>query len=104
VAEGLAWEEWVKRHGAAALLFARQYCRTQADAVQDGFVRFLYSVGHNEKDYGGAAKTEKNAKAWDIVVRRRSEDVEVGVGHDSGTLAEARAQWPTPSRTAGFRL
>ena len=37
------WNDWVQRHGAAALLFARQYTHSSADAqdaVQEGFIRF----------------------------------------------------------------
>jgi RNA polymerase sigma-70 factor (ECF subfamily) len=37
------WRQWLTRHGAALLLFARQWSATPADAedaMQDGFLRF----------------------------------------------------------------
>lgn len=40
------WQEWLGRHGAALVLFARQWSATAADAedaVQDGFVKFWRS-------------------------------------------------------------
>lgn len=38
-----SWNDWVTQHGAAALLFARQYTHSTADAqdaLQEGFIRF----------------------------------------------------------------
>src|SRR6516165_8301277 len=40
------WTDWLDRHGAALVLFARQWVSTRADAedvVQDAFVRFWRS-------------------------------------------------------------
>ena len=44
-----SWDEWVTQHGAQALLFARQYTRSDADAqdvVQEGFIRFWRQRRH----------------------------------------------------------
>lgn len=41
--DGLRWREWLQRHGAALVLFARQWSTTQADAedaMQNGFLKF----------------------------------------------------------------
>jgi len=46
--EAERWRQWLRRHGAALLLFARQWCATSAeaeDAVQDGFARFWSKRG-----------------------------------------------------------
>ena len=43
------WSDWLEEHGAALLLFARQWVSNQADAedvVQEAFVRFWRSRGH----------------------------------------------------------
>src|SRR5437773_7624110 len=40
------WQSWLDRHGAALVLFARQFVQSRADAedvVQDAFVRFWQS-------------------------------------------------------------
>src|SRR6185437_5173686 len=40
------WTDWLDRHGAALVLFARQWVSSRADAediVQEGFVRFWRS-------------------------------------------------------------
>jgi len=50
---GDAWRAWLDRHGPALLLYARQWCRTRADAedaVQDGFVRFWKSRSRARDD------------------------------------------------------
>lgn len=49
------WAGWLARHGAALLLFARQWAPTRADAedaVQDGFVRFWRSRGRARDPVG----------------------------------------------------
>lgn len=41
--EALQWRQWLERHGAALLLFARQWSTTPAnaeDAMQNGFLKF----------------------------------------------------------------
>jgi len=50
-----AWQEWLDRHGPAALLFARQLTGNAADAqdaLQDGFIRFWR---HRQKAQDDAA-------------------------------------------------
>ena len=47
-ASGADWRAWYDAHGAALLLFARQWCDTQADAediVQEAFIRFWKTRG-----------------------------------------------------------
>ena len=46
--ESEKWESWLDEHGAALVLFARQWTCCQADAedvVQDAFVRFWQRSG-----------------------------------------------------------
>src|SRR4051812_46007711 len=41
-----SWRTWLDRHGPALLLYARQFCRSRADAedaMQEGFVKFWKS-------------------------------------------------------------
>lgn len=48
----LRWREWLQRHGAAVLLFARQWSASNADAedaLQNGFLRF-WKTRHKARD------------------------------------------------------
>jgi RNA polymerase sigma-70 factor (ECF subfamily) len=50
--DGGQWTPWLRRHGPAMLLLARQFVGSRADAedvVQDGFVRF-WSARHRATD------------------------------------------------------
>lgn len=49
----LDWEGWLDKHGAALLLYARQWTLSlpeAEEAVQDGFVRFWRSAYRNAED------------------------------------------------------
>lgn len=54
--DALRWRQWLERHGAALVLFARQWSTTQADAedaMQNGFLKFWQtrSKAHDELAY-----------------------------------------------------
>jgi len=90
-----AWRAWLDQHGPALLLFARQWCRSRADAedaVQDGFVRFWKSRNRARDDAAYAFACVRTA-AIDLsraAGRRKHYEANASVFENVGEREELR--------------
>jgi RNA polymerase sigma-70 factor, ECF subfamily len=75
------WTDWLDRHGAALVLFARQWVSSRADAedvVQDAFVRFWHSRQRVTEPAGYLYASVKHcALDWQRSRKRQSRREEV---------------------------
>lgn len=91
MADGVCeWSDWLDRHGAALVLFARQWVRSRADAedvVQEAFIRFWRSRDRVSEPVGYLyACVRRCALDWQRVHRRRARREQAAARPESETL------------------
>lgn len=84
------WSDWLDEHGAALVLFARQWVRSQADAedlVQEAFVRFWRSRDRVTEPLGYLyACVRRCALDWQRGHRRRTRREQAAARPESESL------------------